>query len=96
MLVSNSSPAGRFFAAKYTASNMKFRTPEGNCGLFLRANFITIHKDISPIMHERRGRLSYFGCFSDSQDIVTGRISPNLASLRPSVPFVLPNFIDIC
>jgi len=39
-----------------------------------------------------------------SQDVVGGRISPNiniatpnLATLRkPSVPFVLPNFIDIC
>jgi len=45
------------------------------------------------------GRVSFA-----SQDIVVGRISPNinvatpnLVSLRkPSVSFILPNFIDIC
>ena len=49
----------------------------------------------------RRSRLPYFGCFSRycwgsiSQNINVA--TPNLVSLmRPSVPIVLPNSIDIC
>jgi len=56
-------------------------------------------------MHSLEANASPAGRVSlASQDIVGRRISPNinvvtpnLVSLRrPSVPFVLPNFIDIC